>query len=44
VELASKFVEGFYVRSFGWALLFSLLLSLLTSLLYRDKDKEEVDR
>ena len=44
VELASKFVGGFYVRSFGWALLFSLLLSLLTSLLYRDKDREEVDR
>ena len=43
VELASKFVDGFYVRSFWWALLFSLLLSLLTSLLYR-KDREENDR
>lgn len=45
VLLASKFVDGFRVRSFGWALLFSLLLSLLTSLLYRDKDKgETVDK
>ncbi len=44
VLLASKFVDGFRVRSFGWALLFSLLLSLLTSLLYRDKDKEEASR
>jgi hypothetical protein len=29
------------VESFGWALLFSLLLSLLTSLLYKDRDREE---
>jgi putative membrane protein len=41
VSLASRFVEGFKVRGFGWALLFSLLLSLLTSLLYKDNDKEE---
>ncbi|HEY6899749.1 MAG TPA: phage holin family protein [Puia sp.] len=44
VLLASKFVDGFEVRSFWWALLFSLLLSLLTSLLYKDKDKEEASR
>jgi len=40
VLLASHFVRGFNVKSFGWALLFSLLLSLLTSLLYKEKDKE----
>ena len=41
VLLASKFVDGFHVDGFGWALLFSLLLSLLTSLLYKDRDREE---
>ena len=44
VLLASHFVDGFRVRGFGWALLFSLLLTLLTSLLYREKDKEETNR
>jgi putative membrane protein len=38
VWLAGKFVAGFRVDGFGWALLFSLLLSLLTSLLYRDRE------
>jgi putative membrane protein len=41
VWFASDLVRGFHVDGFGWALLFSLLLSLLTSLLYREKDKEE---
>ena len=41
VLLASKFVNGFHVDGFGWALLFSLLLSLLTSILYKDRDQEE---
>ena len=41
VLLAGNFVRGFEVDGFGWALLFSLLLSLLTSLLYKDPDKEE---
>ncbi|MBS1665003.1 MAG: phage holin family protein [Bacteroidetes bacterium] len=44
VLLASKFVDGFAVKDFWWALLFSLLLSLVTSLLYKDKDKEEENR
>src|SRR5215469_6981226 len=35
VMVAGNFVHGFEVDSFGWALLFSLLLSLLTSILYR---------
>jgi len=43
ILLAGKFVKGFRVDGFWWALLFSLLLSLLTSLLYR-KDKKEQQR
>ncbi len=41
IELASHFVRGFEVRGFWSALFFSLLLSLLTSLLYKDRDKEK---
>ncbi|HXB06785.1 MAG TPA: phage holin family protein [Puia sp.] len=37
----SHIVRGFHVDGFGWALLFSLLLSLLTSLLYKERDREE---
>ena len=39
VLLAGKFVDGFRVDGFGWALLFSLLLSILTSLLYKDREE-----
>lgn len=35
ILLAAKFVSGFRVDGFWWALLFSLLLSVLTSFLYR---------
>jgi putative membrane protein len=41
VLLAGKFVAGFRVDGFGWALLFSLLLSLLTSILYGDRSRED---
>src|SRR5688572_7936206 len=41
ILLAEKLVSGFSVAGFWWALLFSLLLSLITSLLYKEK-KEEV--
>lgn len=45
VLLASDFVRGFTVDSFWWALLFSLLLSLLTSLLYKkDRNREDTER
>jgi len=44
VLLAGKFVDGFRVDGFGWALLFSLLLSILTSILYKDRDEEERKR
>jgi putative membrane protein len=35
ILLAGKFVGGFRVDGFWWALLFSLLLSTVTSLLFR---------
>jgi putative membrane protein len=41
VLVAGNFVSGFSVDGFGWALLFSLLLSLLTSILYRDARRED---
>lgn len=39
ILLAAKFVRGFHVDGFWWALLFSLLLSVLTSFLYRTSVK-----
>jgi len=41
VLLTANFVNGFRVDGFGWALLFSLLLSILTSILYKDARREE---
>ena len=41
VLVAGRFVDGFHVDGFGWALLFSLLLSILTSLLYKDREDED---
>jgi putative membrane protein len=43
VLLAGRFVDGFHVDGFGWALLFSLLLSILTSILHK-KEREPNDR
>ena len=40
ILLAAKFVDGFRVDGFWWALLFSLLLSVLTSILYRREGEE----
>jgi putative membrane protein len=40
ILLADRFIPGFKVDGFWWALLFSLLLSLLTSLLYREDKKD----
>lgn len=40
ILLADKFIDGFRVDGFWWALLFSLLLSILTSLLYNEGKKE----
>ena len=41
ILLAGKFVDGFKVDGFWWALLFSLLLSVLTSFLYGKKNQTE---
>jgi putative membrane protein len=41
ILLAAKFVNGFRVDGFWWALLFSLLLSILTSFLYKRSTREE---
>lgn len=40
ILFAEKLVKGFQVDGFWWALLFSLLLSLLTSLLYKEKKEK----
>lgn len=40
ILLAEKVVPGFVVDGFWWALLFSLLLSIVSSLLYREDNKE----
>ena len=41
IMLASKFVDGFSIDNFWWALLFSIILSIITSAI--DK-KEKGDR
>jgi putative membrane protein len=41
VLVAANFVNGLSVDGFGWALLFSLLLSLLTSILYKEAKRDE---
>jgi putative membrane protein len=40
VLLASEWVNGFDIDSFGWGLLFSLLLTLITSALFRAEDRQ----
>ncbi len=41
VLLASKFVTGFSIDSFWWGLLFSLILSLATSFVNKEMDKDK---
>jgi putative membrane protein len=41
ILLAKKFVSGFQVDGFWWAMLFSLLLSVITSFLYRKSTHTE---
>lgn len=43
ILLAEKIVDGFHVDGFWWALLFSLLLSFITAVLYKE-DKKEKER
>ena len=41
ILLADNFVKGFHVDGFWWALLFSLLLSIVTSVLYKEEKQEK---
>jgi putative membrane protein len=41
ILLASKLVSGFHVNGFWWALLFSLILSMVTSILESLKQKDQ---
>jgi putative membrane protein len=43
ILLAAKFVNGFRVDGFWWALLFSLLLSVLTSFFYKKSTQQSRD-
>ena len=40
VLLASDWVKGFKIDSFGWGLLFSLLLTLITSALFKEEERQ----
>jgi putative membrane protein len=41
ILLADKFIDGFTVDGFWWALLFSLLLSVVTAVLYKEEPAKE---
>jgi len=41
VLLASRFVDGFRIANFWWGLLFALLLALITSVVFKEMDKEK---
>jgi len=41
ILLADKFIDGFTVDGFWWALLFSLLLSIVTAVLYKEEPAKE---
>lgn len=43
ILITASLVRGFTVDGFWWALLFSLLLSVLSSLLYKEKSKRKDD-
>ncbi len=44
ILLADYFIPGFEVNGFWWALLFSLLLSIVTSILYKEPEDNKSDR
>ncbi|MGZ5222108.1 MAG: phage holin family protein [Chitinophagaceae bacterium] len=44
VLLASRFVRGFSIDNFWWGLIFALLLALITSVVFREMDKEKKKR
>ncbi len=41
VLLASRLVDGFSIRNFWWGLLFALLLSLVSTVLFKEIEKEK---
>jgi putative membrane protein len=41
VLVASDWVKGFKIDSFGWGLLFSFMLTLITSLLFREEERQQ---
>jgi len=41
VLLASRFVRGFSIDNFWWGLVFAFLLSLITSVIFKEMDKEK---
>ena len=41
ILLADSLIKDFWVDGFWWALLFSLLLSIVTSILYKEKREEK---
>jgi putative membrane protein len=41
IILADSLIQDFWVDGFWWALLFSLLLSIVTSILYKEKREEK---
>jgi putative membrane protein len=43
ILLAAKFVSGFRVDGFWWALLFSLLLSILTSFYIKNRPEQKIE-
>ena len=44
VLLASRFVRGFSIDNFWWGLIFALLLSVITSVIFKELDKEKKKR
>ena len=44
VLLASDWVRGFDIDTFGWGLLFSLLLTFITSFLFRKEDRQRKEK
>ncbi len=41
IQIASHLVSGFHVQNIGWALLFSLILSVINSVLFSIGDKPQ---
>jgi putative membrane protein len=44
VLLASRFVRGFSIDNFWWGLIFALLLSLITTVVFKEMDKAKKKR